>query len=128
MAPALWKALLAAGLLALAHAAFSAAQHRSYMRLTEEEEEPLPADIVLQTLLAFALACYGTVHAAGEFRDVDAASELRSKTAAALRSRPSFSVFNHRARVLFRSSGAALARPGRACGPPESPKLGALRG
>lgn len=35
--------------------------------------------IVLQTLLAFAVTCYGIVHIAGEFRDMDATSELKNK-------------------------------------------------
>jgi len=35
--------------------------------------------IVLQTLLAFAVTCYGIVHIAGEFKDMDATSELKNK-------------------------------------------------
>ena len=89
------------GLFALAHAAFSAAQHRTYMRLTEKEDESLPIDIVLQTLLAFAVTCYGIVHIAGEFKDMDATSELKNKTFDTLRNHPSFYVFNHHGRVLF---------------------------
>ncbi|KAM9668960.1 ER membrane protein complex subunit 5 isoform 1-T1 [Dama dama] len=138
MAPSLWKGLVGIGLFALAHAAFSAAQHyfpssgikwkmkceflqsssfqdktfrsmycvydRSYMRLTEKEDESLPIDIVLQTLLAFAVTCYGIVHIAGEFKDMDATSELKNKTFDTLRNHPSFYVFNHRGRVLFRPS------------------------
>ncbi|XP_020829364.1 ER membrane protein complex subunit 5 [Phascolarctos cinereus] len=104
MATSLWKGLVGLGLFALAHAAFSAAQHRSYMRLTEKEDEDLPIDIVLQTLIAFAVTCYGIVHLAGEFKDMDATSELKNKTLDTLRNHPSFYVFNHRGRVLFRSS------------------------
>ncbi|KAM6061030.1 ER membrane protein complex subunit 5 isoform 2-T2 [Chlamydotis macqueenii] len=52
--------------------------NRSYMRLTEKEDETLPIDIVLQTLLAFAVTCYGIVHIAGEFKDMDATSELKN--------------------------------------------------
>ncbi|XP_039599347.1 ER membrane protein complex subunit 5 isoform X2 [Polypterus senegalus] len=44
MASSVWKGLVGIGLFALAHAAFSAAQHRSYMRLTEKENETLPVD------------------------------------------------------------------------------------
>ena len=136
MAPSPWKGLVGIGLFALAHAAFSSAQHyfpssgikwemkceflqsssfqdkafrsvyyvydRSYMRLTEKEDESLPIDIVLQTLLAFAVTCYGIVHIAGEFKDMDATSELKSKTFDTLKNHPSFYVFNHRGRVLFR--------------------------
>ncbi|KAM9373938.1 ER membrane protein complex subunit 5 [Phaethornis superciliosus] len=105
-AASVWKGLVGLGLFALAHAAFSAAQHRSYMRLTEKEDETLPIDIVLQTLLAFAVTCYGIVHIAGEFKDMDATSELKNKTFDTLRNHPSFYVFNHRGRVLFQSPDA----------------------
>ncbi|KAM3910562.1 ER membrane protein complex subunit 5 [Leptodactylus fuscus] len=101
MASSIWKGLVGVGLFALAHAAFSAAQHRSYMRLTEKEDETLPIDIVLQTLLAFVVACYGIVHIAGEFKDMDATSELKNKTFDTLRNHPSFYIFNHRGRVMF---------------------------
>lgn len=103
MASSLWKGVVGFGLFALAHAAFSAAQHRSYMRVTEKENETLPIDIVLQTLLAFVLTCYGIVHIAGEFKDMDASSELKNKTFDTLKNHPSFYLFNHRGRVLFRS-------------------------
>nr|XP_020665954.1 membrane magnesium transporter 1 [Pogona vitticeps] len=79
---------------------------RSYMRLTEKEDETLPIDIVLQTLLAFAVTCYGIVHIAGEFKDMDATSELKNKTFDTLRNHPSFYVFNHRGRVLFQPPDA----------------------
>ena len=75
------------GLFALASVAFSTAQHHSYMRLTENEDESLPIDIVLQTLLAFA---DGIVHIAGEFKDMDATSELKNKTFDTLRNHSSF--------------------------------------
>lgn len=82
---------------------------RSYMRLTEKENETLPIDvscnqtpdtyyieshpfvflntaslvlcfqIVLQTLLSFVITCYGIVHISGEFKDMDASSELKNK-------------------------------------------------
>ncbi|KAG9340983.1 hypothetical protein JZ751_020177 [Albula glossodonta] len=103
MASSIWKGFVGIGLFALAHAAFSAAQHRSYMRLTEKENETLPIDIVLQTLLAFVVTCYGIVHIAGEFKEMDASSELKNKTFDTLKNHPSFYVFNHRGRVLFRS-------------------------
>uniref|UniRef100_A0A4W6FLY9 Membrane magnesium transporter n=3 Tax=Lates TaxID=8186 RepID=A0A4W6FLY9_LATCA len=103
MASSFWKGVVGVGLFALAHAAFSAAQHRAYMRLTEKENETLPIDIVLQTLLSFVMTCYGIVHIAGEFKDMDASSELKNKTFDTLRNHPSFYLFNHRGRVLFRS-------------------------
>lgn len=104
MAPSLWKGLVGIGLFVLVHAAFSTAQHRSYMRSTEKEDESLPIAIVLQTLLAFAVTFYGIVRIAGEFKDLDATSELKNKTFDTLRNHPSFYVFNHRVRVLFQPS------------------------
>ncbi|CAI5651493.1 ER membrane protein complex subunit 5 [Oreochromis niloticus] len=104
MASSFWKGVVGIGLFSLAHAAFSAAQHRSYMRLTEKEHETLPIDIVLQTLLSFIMTCYGIVHIAGEFKDMDASSELKNKTFDTLRNHPSFYLFNHRGRVLFRTA------------------------
>lgn len=35
--------------------------------------------IVLQTLLSFVITCYGIVHISGEFKDMDASSELKNK-------------------------------------------------
>nr|XP_046216947.1 ER membrane protein complex subunit 5-like isoform X2 [Oncorhynchus gorbuscha] len=96
MVSSFWRDVVGVGLFALAHAAFSAAQHRSYMRLTEKENETLPIDIVLQTLLAFVLTIYGIVHISGEFKDMDASSELKNKTFDTLRNHPSFYMFNHR--------------------------------
>ena len=103
MVARLWKVLVGVGLFTLTHAAFSAAQHRSHTRLTEKYE-PLPADLVLQTLLAFALTCYGVVHTAGDFRDRDATSELRNMTLDTLRNRPSFYVFHRSGYGMFQRS------------------------
>ena len=100
----LWKGLVGIGLIALAHAAFSTAQPRSYRRLTEKEGESLPIDIILQTLRAFAVTCYGIVHSAGEFKDMDATSKPKNKTFDTLRNHSSFYIFNHRGQVLFRPS------------------------
>ncbi|XP_052053435.1 membrane magnesium transporter 2-like [Apodemus sylvaticus] len=104
MVARLWKVLVGIGLFALTHAAFSAAQHRSHMRLTEKKYEPLPPDLVLQTLLAFALTCYGVVHTAGDFRDRDATSELQNMTLDTLRNRPSFYVFHRSGCGMFQRS------------------------
>ncbi|XP_073710302.1 ER membrane protein complex subunit 5 [Misgurnus anguillicaudatus] len=111
MASSFWKGVVGVGLLALAHAAFSAAQHRSYMRLTEKENELLPIDIVLQTLLSFVVTCYGIVHISGEFKDMDASSELKNKTFDTLRNHPSFYLFNHRGRVLNRAPEQESSTP-----------------
>ncbi|XP_033617805.1 membrane magnesium transporter 1-like [Fukomys damarensis] len=118
-----WKGVLGLGLFALGHATFSAAQHRSYMRLKEKDDEALPIDIVLQTLLAFAVTCYGIVHVAGEFTDVDATSKLKNKTCDTLRNHPSFYVFNHRGRILFGPSDTTNSSDQDALAPEISLKL-----
>lgn len=98
------------GLLALAHAAYSAAQHRAYLRLTEQPFSALPADILLQSLAALVLTCYGLVRAAGIFRDIMAAgaaaagatpAEKDKKVWENVSNRPAFYTFNHRGKALF---------------------------
>lgn len=96
------KLCVSIGLLALAHAAYSAAQHRTYLRLTEQEFTVLPADILLQTIAALVLTCYGLVRAVGVFRDIMAAGgELDKKVWENVANRQSFVTFNHRGKALY---------------------------
>uniref|UniRef100_UPI00358DF43C ER membrane protein complex subunit 5-like n=1 Tax=Myxine glutinosa TaxID=7769 RepID=UPI00358DF43C len=97
----LWQAAVAFGLFALAHAAFSAAQYRAYTRLTEQETEDLPLDVVLQALFGLFVTLCGVVNIAGDFKDLDATAELRFKTFENMSNRPSFYSFNHRGKVLY---------------------------
>ncbi|XP_044538652.1 ER membrane protein complex subunit 5 [Gracilinanus agilis] len=103
------KWLVGLGLIILSHSAFSVAQHRTYMRLTEKEGEALPRDIILQTLLAFLITLYGIVQSAGDFRELDATLELENRTSDSLRNHPSFCIFNHRGRVLFRTTKTIIS-------------------
>jgi len=96
------KMLVCAGLLTLVHAAFSAAQHRSYIRVTEKEFTFLPIDIFIQAVIGLMLTCYGIVHVVGEFREIKTSSDGSSKTWETLSNRPSFYNFSHRGRALFR--------------------------
>jgi hypothetical protein len=89
------------GLLTILHAAYSAAQHRTYLRLSEQTFTSLPIDIVVQTLVGLALACYGLVQSSGSFKDIIAAGELDKKTWETVSNRPSFYSFNHRGKSLF---------------------------
>lgn len=90
------------GLLAMAHAAYSAAQHRTYLRLTEQEFIGLPLDIMVQCFVGLLLTCYGVVHVAGSFREIRASAELDSKTWDMISNRQSFYSFNHRGKALYR--------------------------
>ncbi|CAH8632546.1 unnamed protein product [Schistosoma mattheei] len=84
------------GLCGLVHAAFSAAQHRSYIRLTDQEYISLPTDIVVQIFLSFIAVCVGVVGLSGTLKEIEAASEFREKTWDSLGNHPSFYIFHHR--------------------------------
>ena len=99
------KFIVIVGLIALAHAAYSAAQHRSYLRLTEQEFTSLPSDVLLQSVLALMVTCYGIVKVVGEFREIKAASDLHTKTWETVANRSSFYTFNHRGKMLYRHEG-----------------------
>ncbi|KAK7090605.1 ER membrane protein complex subunit 5-like [Littorina saxatilis] len=89
------------GLVALAHAAYSSAQHRTYLRLTEQDFTMLPLDILVQCLLGLLLTCYGVVQVAGSFKEIRASSEQENKTWDMLSNRGGFNIFNHRGKAMF---------------------------
>ncbi|VDI59286.1 ER membrane protein complex subunit 5-like [Mytilus galloprovincialis] len=93
------------GLLAMAHAAYSAAQHRTYLRLTEQEFTSLPLDIILQCFVGLILTCYGVVHISGIFKEIRANADLDNKSWDMLSSRQSMYSFNHRGVALYRDRG-----------------------
>lgn len=95
------KFFVCVGLLSLAHAAYSAAQHRAYLRLTEQEFGKLPADILLQSLAGLLITCYGIVKVIGSFRLIRAAGDSDKKSWDSASNRQSFYTFQHRGRVLF---------------------------
>ena len=101
------KICIISGLLILAHAAYSAAQHRGYLRLTEQEFTTLPLDILIQSLAALIITCYGIVHVVGDFREIKASAELEKKTWETLGNRPSFYTFNHRGKAFFGKESTA---------------------
>ena len=95
------KLLVCVGLVTLAHSAYSAAQHRVYLRLTEQDFSSLPADILLQCVAGLVLTCYGIVRVVGQFREINAAAELEKRTWETLSNRPAFYMFNHRGKALY---------------------------
>lgn len=99
------KMIVIAGMLALAHAAYSAAQHRTYLRLTEQEFTMLPLDILVQCIVGLAITCYGIVRVVGQFKEIKTASDKESKTWETLSNHPSFYTFNHRGKRLFCQDG-----------------------
>jgi len=93
------KFVFTLGLLALLHAAYSAAQHRAYLRLTEQDFTTLPIDILVQTVLGLLLACYGIVRVVGQFREIRAVADTENRTWDAMNARSAFYNFNHRGNV-----------------------------
>ncbi|XP_076454024.1 ER membrane protein complex subunit 5-like [Babylonia areolata] len=89
------------GLVALVHAAYSAAQHRTYLRLTEQEFTMLPHDILLQCVIGLLITCYGVVNVAGNFREIRASSEQETKTWDMLSNRGGFNIYHHRGKAMF---------------------------
>jgi hypothetical protein len=95
------KALVIIGLLSLTHAAFSAAQHRSYLRLVEQEFSGfLPVDILVQTVVSLIITMIGVVNSSGSFKEIRALDDSKYKSMETIVNRPSFYTFNHRGRLL----------------------------
>ncbi|CAO1363655.1 unnamed protein product [Diamesa hyperborea] len=93
------KAVLSCGLLSLVHAAYSAAQHRTYLRITEQEFSALPLDIIIQAVVSLAIVVYSVLAIVGEFKEIRAAIDLQEKSWETLAC-SSFYIFNHRGKSL----------------------------
>lgn len=89
-----------AGLISLLHCAYSAAQHRFYLRLTEQPFTQLPADIIAQTLISLIAVVYGASYVAGDFQPIRSDIQNRTKSWDTVGNCPSYYVFDHRAKAL----------------------------
>ncbi|KAI6228620.1 Membrane magnesium transporter [Aphelenchoides fujianensis] len=96
---ALWKLVCTLSLSSLAHCAYSAAQHRSYLRLAEQPFVGLPADIVVQTVVSFLLAVVACTVIAGEFQPIRS-DQNQKRSWELIANRPNFYAFDHRAKCL----------------------------
>ncbi|KAJ8680737.1 hypothetical protein QAD02_016524 [Eretmocerus hayati] len=88
------------GFVSIFHAAYSAVQHRSYLRITEQEFTTLPIDIIIQGIASLFAVMYGVLHIAGDFKEIRAVVDLENKSWDTLRNLPSFQIFSHRGRAL----------------------------
>lgn len=95
------KLFLIIGLAGLTHAAYSATQHRNYLRLTEREFSQLPLDILAQTLLSLVLCCFSIISFSVKFKPIQIASEWENKRWDNIANRTSFYSFTHRGKYLF---------------------------
>jgi len=94
------RLVLTAGFLSLFHAAYSSAQHRSYLRLNELEFTNLPFDIIIQGVVSLFVIMYGVLYIAGDFKEIKASAELENKSWETYRNIPSFYTFNHRGKAF----------------------------
>ncbi|XP_017769828.1 PREDICTED: membrane magnesium transporter 1 [Nicrophorus vespilloides] len=92
--------VLIIGFLSLFHAAYSAAQHRSFLRINEQTFTHLPLDIIFQSVGSLFAVMYGVMHIAGDFKEIKASADLENKTWETYRNVPSFYTFNHRGRTF----------------------------
>ena len=89
------------GLLSLFHSAYSAAQHRSYVRLVEQQFNGLPADIVIQSVVSLLVTIVAIVWLNGsQLKEIRALDDLNEKSVDSINNRPNFYLFNHRGRLL----------------------------
>uniref|UniRef100_A0A1B0BG20 Membrane magnesium transporter n=1 Tax=Glossina palpalis gambiensis TaxID=67801 RepID=A0A1B0BG20_9MUSC len=94
------KILLTIGFLSLAHAAYSAAHYRTFLRLTEQEFTKLPLDIVVQIVVSLIMIIYYVVQVVGNFKEIRATVDMQAKSWDTLGNFPSFYHFNHRGKAL----------------------------
>lgn len=102
MVPSFHRVLIVLGLLSLLHSAFSAAQHRSYLRITSQVFTSLPLDIVVQAVSSLLLVVWGVLSRCHGLRAVTAADENMAASANTLHNNANFYMYNHRGRLLVR--------------------------
>jgi len=103
MGSSIYKTVFIIGLISFLHSGYSAAQHRRFGRITEQEEEfsSLPLDIVVQCLVSWLVTMHAVVHIAGAFKEIRVTKQLEKQSWDQLDNRPSFYTFCHRGRSLL---------------------------
>ncbi|KAL1497133.1 hypothetical protein ABEB36_008140 [Hypothenemus hampei] len=94
------KIILTIGFFSIFHAALSAVQHRSYLRINELQFTRLPTDIIVQTLISLVIIMYGVLNVAGDFKVIKASAGLDNKSWETFRNITSFYTFSHRGRSI----------------------------
>ncbi|VDO06345.1 unnamed protein product [Rodentolepis nana] len=74
------RLLVFLGLIILTHAAYSAIQHRTYLKLTGTQYDSLPADIFWQTIFGFIITIIGVVRVAGDFSLISSSTDPRNRS------------------------------------------------
>ncbi|XP_011199026.1 ER membrane protein complex subunit 5 [Bactrocera dorsalis] len=97
------RIMLITGLISLLHAAFSAAHHRTYLRLTEQDWTHLPVDVIVQTVVSLLVVVYNLIQVVGNFKEIRATVDMQEKSWDTLGNLPSFYTFNHRGMALYQN-------------------------
>ncbi|KAK0525008.1 hypothetical protein OC834_005324 [Tilletia horrida] len=93
--------LLSAGTVLFFHSAYSTYEYLSLRKSLDLDPAPLPTDITLEILLAFAVLLLSLALRAGRLREMSWSSEMRKRTIDEIDARPSFANVHHRGQILF---------------------------
>lgn len=106
-----YKMLLAFGFCSLLHAAFSAAQYRSFLRVSEQQfTGHLPGDIIAQAIISLFIAMYSVVSVSGDFKVIQADDDFsKQRYDLVFSTQKSFVNFKHRGRILTRNATSESA-------------------
>lgn len=94
----IYKISLCFGFVLLLHAAYSSAQHRTYLRITEQDFKSLPLDIILQAILSLTVLIFSTLQIVGNLKEI---RTVQNKSWETLMNFQSFYTFNHRGKALY---------------------------
>ncbi|CAG9797707.1 unnamed protein product [Chironomus riparius] len=95
-----YKIVLTLGLISLLHSGYSAAQYRTFLRISEQEFESLPLDISIQAIVSFAVVVYSILSIKSDWKLIHA-TEIGKSSWDTFANIQSFYSFNHRGKALF---------------------------
>ncbi|CAI5440973.1 unnamed protein product [Caenorhabditis angaria] len=99
MATTVYRLITIISLVSLLHCAYSAAQHRSYLRLTEQPFINLPSDVLAQTIVSLLALIYGTSFLSAPFQFIKK-DQHHDRTCDEALNCPSFITFDNRAKAM----------------------------
>ncbi|CAO2834701.1 unnamed protein product [Amaranthus hypochondriacus] len=94
------------GVLILSHAAYSTIQYRGLLKITEDEFNGAPMNVVVELILGFLLCMYAGLTVPGNFQSIHPAS--KENRIVSLSENLDFMIFNHRGRVALSDSNMKL--------------------
>lgn len=94
----IYKITLCLGFFLLLHAAYSSAQHRTYLRITEQEFKSLPIDVTLQAIAGLGVLIFSILQIVGNLKEI---RTVQNKSWETLSNLSSFYHFQHRGKALY---------------------------